>query len=171
MKTKSLSLLGSAMMAAAVLFAAPSASVARDRDHKHHHSSHHHSSSHGRDYYYARPRSSFSISLGTGYAGRGYYYGPSGADYYYQRPGVSYYRTVTSIPREYGYNSGYRSEYRPSSTSASVQAALARRGYYGGPVDGDIGPGSRRAIARYQADHGLRPTGAITSSLLNSLGL
>lgn len=165
MKTTSISLLGAATIAAAILFTAPSTSQARDHDYHRHH----HHSSHGREYYFSRPRSSFSITLGTGYAGRGYYYGPAGADYYYERPGVTYYRTVTTIPREYG----YRSEpvYRPSSTSASVQAALARRGYYHGPIDGDIGPGSRRAIARYQADHGLRPTGLITSSLLSALRL
>ncbi len=170
MKTTSVSLLGAATLAAAMFFSVPVTSQARDRDHDHHrhHSTRHHSS-HGRDYYLSRPRSSFTVSLGTGYAGRGYYYGPAGADYYYERPGVTYYRSVTAIPREYGY---YRSGYSSGgSTSASVQAALARRGYYHGPIDGDIGPGSRRAIARYQADHGLRPTGAITSSLLNSLGM
>jgi len=55
------------------------------------------------------------------------------------------------------------------STGADVQRALARRGYYHGPVDGDIGPGTRRAIARYQSANGLRPTGEINSSLLRSL--
>ena len=57
------------------------------------------------------------------------------------------------------------------SVGASVQQALARRGYYRGGIDGQIGSYSRQSIARYQADHGLRPTGMITSSLLRSLGL
>lgn len=165
MKPSSISILSAAAVAATLFFAAPSISQAAD--HHHHHRSHH--SSHGRDYYFSRPRSSFSVSFGTGYAGQGYYYGPAGVDYYYERPGVTFYRTRALVPHEYGYYGG--SEYRGGGVGASVQAALARRGYYHGPIDGDIGPGSRRAIARYQADHGLRPTGSISSSLLRTLGL
>ncbi len=166
MKLSSISTLSAAMLAATMFFAVPASS--RADDHHHHHRSHH--SSHGRDYYYSRPRSSFAVTFGTGYAGRGYYYGPSGVDYYYERPGVAYYPTRALIPHEYSYYGG-SSEYRSGGLSASVQAALARRGYYHGPIDGDIGPGSRHAIARYQADHGLRPTGVINSSLLRVLGL
>lgn len=165
MNTKSISLFGVAAMAAAVFLAVPTASQARD----HWSSRHHHHSDHGRDYYLSRPRSSFVVSFGSGYAGRGYYYGPPGSSYYYQRPGVVYYRTVTAIPRQYDYRA--ETYYRPGGTASSVQRALARRGYYHGPIDGDIGPGSRRAIARYQADHGLRPTGEISYSLMHSLGL
>jgi hypothetical protein len=113
--------------------------------------------------YFSRPRSSFAISFGTGYAGRGYYYGPPGAPYYYRAPGVVFYRTRAAIPRYYIERHHY------VSVEVSVQRALARRGYYRGPIDGDIGPRSRRAIASYQADHGLRPTGRIDSSLLRSL--
>ena len=54
---------------------------------------------------------------------------------------------------------------------ASVQRALARNGYYRGPIDGNIGPMSRRAIASYQNDHGLRVTGYPDGNLLNALGL
>jgi peptidoglycan hydrolase-like protein with peptidoglycan-binding domain len=57
------------------------------------------------------------------------------------------------------------------SIDADVQRALRRRGYYHGPIDGDIGPGSRSAIREYQADHGLRMTGRIDGSLIRSLGL
>ena len=120
----------------------------------------------GRTYYHSRPRSSFTLNFGHGYAGRGYYYGPPGESYYYHRPEVRYYRTRELAPREY---QGY--DYREMSVGASVQQALARRGYYRGGIDGQIGSYSRQSIARYQADHGLRPTGMITSSLLRSLGL
>ena len=120
----------------------------------------------GRTHYHSRPRSSFTLNFGLGYAGRGYYYGPPGESYYYHRPEVRYYRTRELAPREY---QGY--DYRAMSVGASVQQALARRGYYRGGIDGHIGPYSRQSIALYQADHGLRPTGLITSSLLRSLGL
>ncbi len=119
-----------------------------------------------RTHYHSRPRSSFTLNFGLGYAGRGYYYGPPGESYYYHRPEVQYYRTRELAPREY---QGY--DYGAMSVGASVQQALAQRGYYRGGIDGQIGPYSRRSIARYQADHGLRPTGLITSSLLRSLGL
>jgi hypothetical protein len=132
----------------------------------------HHDDDHDRVSYYSRPRSAFVLSFGTGYAGRGYYYGPPGAPYYYQSPGVRYYATRNVVPREYlssSYGSGYSENY--GDTDAAVQSALARRGYYHGAIDGDIGPMSSRAIARFQADHGLPVTGRVTSSLLRSLGL
>ena len=54
---------------------------------------------------------------------------------------------------------------------AAVQQALARAGYYRGPIDGSLGPVSRQAISNYQADRGMRVTGTLNSSLINSLGL
>jgi len=63
-----------------------------------------------------------------------------------------------------GYSSG-------GSVGAAVQQRLSEQGYYNGPVDGEVGPGTSRAIANYQADHDLRPTGHISHSLLDSLGL
>lgn len=126
-----------------------------------------------RDVYYSRPANTFVLTLGNGYAGRGYYYGPPNAGYYYERSGVRYYRDRDAVPRQY-----WRSEWRETSvsenysrTEASVQRALSQRGYYRGPIDGDMGPGSRAAVARYQADHGMKPTGAINDGLLRSLGL
>jgi hypothetical protein len=53
----------------------------------------------------------------------------------------------------------------------SVQVELQRRGYYGGPVDGDIGPQTSAAIAKYQKDNGLPPTGQINQALLKSLNI
>jgi hypothetical protein len=117
--------------------------------------------------YSSHPRSSFTLTFGTGYAGRGYYYGPPNSAYYYERPDVMYYPTRAAAPREY-YS---RASYSARSTEVAVQSALARSGYYRGSIDGQIGPQSRRAIARYQQAQGLRVTGAINTSLLRSLGL
>jgi hypothetical protein len=140
-----------------------------DHDRAHDHDRHRHHD-HDRDDHYRRyvahPRSSFVISFGTGYAGRGYYYGPPNASYYYQTPGVVYYRSRETVPRQY-----YPREWQPESTDMKVQRALARRGYYNGPIDGSLGSGSRSAIARYQRDRGLPVTGTVTSSLLRSLGI
>jgi len=120
----------------------------------------------------------YIIALGNGYAGRGYYYGPPNTTYYERHRDVRYYSTREEIPREYyragqGDPQGYYPEVstRRNSVEASVQQALARNGYYNGPVDGSIGPMSRRSIAAYQQDHGLAVTGNINSGLLSSLGL
>jgi hypothetical protein len=67
-----------------------------------------------------------------------------------------------------GYSSGYG--YRGSSVS-SVQIRLTDQGYYHGPIDGDLGPMTRNAIADYQGDYGLRVTGRINDPLLQSLRL
>ena len=120
-----------------------------------------------RQLYASHPRSGFTVTLGTGYAGRGYYYGPPDSPYYYQRPDVMYYATRELVPRSYYGHSGYSG----NSLGAEVQRALASRGYYGGYIDGQIGSQSSRAIARYQQDHGLRVTGSISPGLLTSLGL
>ena len=52
-----------------------------------------------------------------------------------------------------------------------VQIALRSEGYYRGPIDGDIGPGTRCAIRGYQYDFGLPVSGRIDRYLLESLGL
>lgn len=184
MKTPSIPftrVLGAATVAAVCLLALPQTSEAKDKNKGKGNSSGHssgHSSSqnkshddghdHDRQVYASRPRSSFVLSFGTGYAGRGYYYGPPNCPYHYERSDVRYYATREAAPREYYSQQGYRSN---SSADAAVQQALARRGYYQGSIDGAIGPQSRRAIARYQEDNGLRVTGSINSSLLQSLGL
>jgi hypothetical protein len=151
------------------MFAVTSPAEAKPKDKVYSsHPKHRHDDDYARRRYYSRPSSSFVVSFGTGYAGRGYYYGPPGVPYYYQAPGVRYYATRSVVPRSYwgsGYGGGYES------SDVAVQRALARRGYYHGAIDGDIGPASRRAITRYQVDHGLPVTGSITSSLLRSLGL
>lgn len=61
--------------------------------------------------------------------------------------------------------------YGAGSTGSNVQAKLAQQGYYHGPIDGDIGPGTRHAIANYEGDNGLEVNGRIDGPLLASLGL
>lgn len=137
------------------------------------HSKAHHRKSHDDDErekrrktYHSASQSSFHLSIGDGYAGRGYYYGPANSSYYYAREGVHFYHNRESAPRAY-----YSELPRIGESSALVQRALARRGYYSGPIDGQIGPQTHRAVARYQNDHGLRANGNITQSLLASLGI
>ena len=57
------------------------------------------------------------------------------------------------------------------SLEAAVQTVLFRQGYYQGPIDGLLGPGTSRAIRNYQRDHRLTPTGTINSALTESMGL
>lgn len=72
----------------------------------------------------------------------------------------------------YGYGGyGYRSYGYSGSVVVSVQSRLANLGYYRGSIDGDIGPGTRNAIASYQGDNDLRVTGRINDPLLQSLRL
>jgi len=59
----------------------------------------------------------------------------------------------------------------PGDVTSEVQQRLAQQGYYQGPIDGILGPMTRSAIERFQADHGLAVTAAIDQSTLASLGL
>jgi hypothetical protein len=158
--------LGTAAVAVVCLLAIPLASQARDHDgddegrcrqeskhHKKHHQDNCNPVNRGIP---APPIPGFILSLVNGNAGRGYYARPRNTSCYEQRREVRY----------YGYERA-----RSNSLEAAVQLALARNGYYNGPIDGDLGPRSRRAIANYQEDRGLRVTGYPNSSLLNSLGL
>jgi hypothetical protein len=97
---------------------------------------------------------------GYGYYGSGYYpydydpgvYDGGAADYYGQS----------------GYGS---SEEYADSTLATVQEQLAQQGYYRGEIDGMFGAETRRAVVRYQSDHGLRETGNLNEDTLRTLGL
>ncbi|MDB6170734.1 MAG: hypothetical protein JWL59_45 [Chthoniobacteraceae bacterium] len=122
-----------------------------DRDHDRDRGRDHRSGS-----YYSRP----GINVGIGIAPRPYY-GPSSTVIVERERPVYYNERRVYVDR---------SEYSGSSVGARVQRGLARRGYYRGPIDGDIGPGSRAAIRNFQADHGLRPTGYIDARLLDALG-
>ena len=58
----------------------------------------------------------------------------------------------------------------PGQVVANVQSALQQQGYYEGEVDGLLGPLTRAALARYQADHGLYETAAIDEPTMEALG-
>lgn len=73
----------------------------------------------------------------------------------------------------YGYNEpiyGY-GDLSPEQIVAGVQSALQERGYYSYAVDGQMGPLTRSAIARYQRDHRLPITYGIDPATLGSLGI
>src|SRR5213082_4331052 len=63
------------------------------------------------------------------------------------------------------------SDQSADSTVATVQEQLAQQGYYRGEIDGIFGAGTRRAVLRYQSDHGLRVTGNLNADTLQALGL
>jgi Putative peptidoglycan binding domain len=84
---------------------------------------------------------------------------------------VPAYRTVYVAQPAPSYRS--YSAYRSSSAPAlyRAQARLARLGYYSGPIDGDFGPMTSRALRSYQADYGLPITGRLDSRTRESLGV
>ena len=71
----------------------------------------------------------------------------------------------------YGQSVYGSSEQSADSTVAAVQEQLAQQGYYRGEIDGVFGAQTRRAIVRYQSDHGLRETGNLNADTLRALGL
>jgi hypothetical protein len=111
-------------------------------------------------FYYTSPAYNSSIYGSPGYSPYGYYYG-SRPYSYYRYQAYPYYSDISYM----------RYSVAGDSSAAEVQVALARRGYYYGEIDGIIGPMSRNAIQRYQASHGMAPTGAINYSLLRTLGI
>src|SRR5438132_11535289 len=97
-------------------------------------------------------------------------------DYY----GYAYYGDPYAYDSSYydagAYGDAYSDQngYADQSTNSIVAAAqdrLAREGYYRGQIDGIVGPGTRAAIGRFQSNHGLRVTGALTNEALARLGL
>lgn len=105
------------------------------------------------------------------YGYRSSYYGNSryyGYPRYHTYPRSTFGLSIFSRPSYYTSSKVYRSS-SSASLAAEVQTALRRRGHYHGPIDGDIGSGSRAAIRAYQRNHGLSVTGRIDSALLRSL--
>jgi hypothetical protein len=97
--------------------------------------------------------------------GGGYWYWNSG--WWYPAYGYDpYYSHYVYDGPIFGY--GYAA---PGDVTVEVQRALAQQGYYYGPIDGILGPGTRSAIQRYQIDHGLYVTATIDEQTLATLGM
>ncbi len=117
------------------------------------HSHHSHSYRSGGYYsrsYYRAPRLSIGVYSSP------YYYDPYYPRYYAPAP-VVYSRPVAVVQR--------------GSSTYEVQRELAKRGYYGGALDGAMGPRTSAAIRTYQVDRGLPVTGRVDGNLLRSLRL
>ena len=101
------------------------------------------------------------------YPGYPYYPYPSPyyGDPYYGDP---YYGGVYDGNTYYG-NPYYGNSDPRSSATKALQAALARRGYYHGSVDGALGPETRNAIRSFQAHQGLPVTGQVDGRLIRAL--
>ena len=50
-----------------------------------------------------------------------------------------------------------------------IQLTLKRQGYYNGPIDGQFGPSTIRAVKKYQAAHKLPSTGFVGPQTLHKL--
>ncbi|HEV3409937.1 MAG TPA: peptidoglycan-binding domain-containing protein [Chthoniobacterales bacterium] len=96
--------------------------------------------------------------------GGGYYYWNNG--YWYPAYGYDpYFNNYAYDAPIYAYQ-----DQDPGQVIADVQAALNRRGYYAGAVDGTYGPMTRRALLGFQRDNGLPVTGQIDEATLETLG-
>jgi hypothetical protein len=125
------------------------------------------------------PYRSYSYGYGGGYYGGGYpyygyNYGPSisfgfGSPYYGGYYPYDYYGY--NYPYNYRYGAYSYNDYGHGSIVIAVQTRLARMGYYRGPIDGIMGPGTSFAIRAYERDHGLRMDGGINGPLIRSMGL
>jgi hypothetical protein len=131
---------------------------------------------------YSQPYRSYSYSYGYPSYGYSYGYGYPSYGFGFGWPYYGYYPySYGYYPYDYGYypydySYGYYSYNRPGyayngSVVSQVQSRLARAGYYRGPIDGIMGPGTRYAIRAYERDHGLRVDGVISGSLLRNMGL
>lgn len=97
--------------------------------------------------------------------GGGYYYWNAG--FWYPAYGYDpYYSTYAYDAPIYGYNSE-----SPAELTSSVQAELARLGYYFGAIDGTYGPLTRSALLRYQRSVGIAETGLLDEATLQGLGI
>ena len=97
-----------------------------------------------------------------------------GGGYYYQDSGYWY--------PAWGYDPNYqRYDYDgpiytygnllPDQVIVNVQNALKTLGYYAGDVNGSLGVNTRNALAAYQQDYGLDPTGIVDEATVRALGL
>ena len=107
---------------------------------------------------------------GDPYYGNPYYGNPYYGNPYYGNPyyGNPYYGSAYYGSAYYG-NPNYENRDPRSSATKAVQAALARRGYYRGSIDGAFGPETRNAIRSFQAHQGLPVTGQMDGRLIRAL--
>jgi hypothetical protein len=100
--------------------------------------------------------------------GYGYPYGAYYDDTYYDDS----YAPTEYAPNEYSpAPSSNQPDNETGSRVSEVQSALAREGYYDGPIDGRLGNATRKALRRYQSDHGLDATGTINRAVIEALRL
>lgn len=67
---------------------------------------------------------------------------------------------------------GDRTAIGPADTTVmSAQTALNAQGYNAGAADGHMGPNTRAAVSKFQADHNLPATGTLDGATLNALGI
>src|SRR5438270_4206356 len=118
-----------------------------------------HPERHDRGWYSSHSQRVELIAGGYYYFNNGYWYPAWGYD-----PGHEYYAYDAPI------YVGKRSD-PPDKVIADVQAALQEMGYYRGEVDGLIGPLTREALTKYQADNGMTVTAVIDEPTLDSLGM
>ena len=122
---------------------------------------------------YSSPYRSYRYGYSSGYPYYGYNYGPS-VSFGFGYPNYGYYPYDDGYYRD-SYNYGAYSYndygYGHGSIVITVQSRLARAGYYRGPIDGVMGPGTSYAIRAYERDHGLRMDGTISGPLIRNMGL
>jgi len=100
------------------------------------------------------------------YDGYGYGYYPEGSYYdstYYDDSYASDQYEPATYTNQQDYETGSR--------VSDVQRALAREGYYDGQIDGRLSNATRKALRRYQRDHGLEVTGGISRGVIEALRL
>lgn len=103
-----------------------------------------------------------------------YPYDYYGYDYYSYPYGYApgYYGSDVYEPEQYYDQNNYDvTVQNADSIVGNAQEKLAQQGYYDGGIDGILGAETRRAIARFQSDQGLRVTGVLTRDTLSALEL
>ena len=107
-----------------------------------------------------------------GYYADDYYYG---GGYPYDYDAGAYEETAPNYeaaPNYDGKDNTYDSSNQNGDSSvAAAQERLSKQGYYRGQIDGVFGAETRRAITRFQSEHGLRATGYLTADTLQALGV
>ena len=113
---------------------------------------------HNRDWYRHNYNQIIFVSGGWWYWNSGYWYPAWGyaPNAYYSYDGPIY--------------TGY-AHLTPHEIVVNAQVQLQRDGYYSGPIDGLLGPMTRRALAAFQFDHGLAVTSTLDQPTASMLGV